>query len=70
MADTVRGEDRESGTLRPPWAGRPTEQYRIAGVLLGIGVLLSVVTVLTNRRTGPGVPPLDPDRFTKGGPVN
>jgi APA family basic amino acid/polyamine antiporter len=55
--------------LATPWAGRPTEQYRIAGVLLGIGVLW-VVTVLVNRRTGPAVPPLDPDRFTTGGPVN
>jgi APA family basic amino acid/polyamine antiporter len=58
------------GFLATPWAGRPTEQYRIAGVLLGIGVLLWVVTVLVNRRTGPAVPALDPDRFTKGGPVN
>ncbi|MCZ2827377.1 APC family permease [Modestobacter sp. VKM Ac-2986] len=56
--------------LATPWAGRPTEQYRIAGVLLGIGVLLWVVTVLVNRRTGPAVPPLDPERFTSGGPVN
>jgi len=56
--------------LATPWAGRPGEQYRIAGVLLAIGVALWVVTVLVNRRTGPGVPPLDPERFTKGGVVN
>jgi len=56
--------------LATPWAGRPTEQYRIAGVLLGIGVLLWVVTVLVNKRSGPAVPPLDPERFTKGGVVN
>ncbi len=56
--------------LATPWAGRPTEQYRIAGVLLAIGVVLWGVTVLINRRTGPAVPPLDPERFTKGGPVN
>ncbi|WP_299959371.1 APC family permease [uncultured Modestobacter sp.] len=56
--------------LATPWAGRPTEQYRIAGVLLGVGVLLWGVTVLVNRRTGAAVPPLDPDRFTSGGPVN
>jgi basic amino acid/polyamine antiporter, APA family len=56
--------------LATPWAGRPTEQYRIAGVLLAIGVVLWGVTVLVNRRTGPAVPPLDPERFTKGGPVN
>ncbi|WP_138731901.1 APC family permease [Modestobacter excelsi] len=58
------------GFLATPWAGRPTEQYRIAGILLGIGVLLWVVTVLVQRRTGRAAPPLDPDRFTKGGPVN
>ncbi len=56
--------------LATPWAGRPSEQYRIAGILLGIGVLLWVVTVLVQRRTGQAAPPLDPDRFTKGGPVN
>jgi amino acid transporter len=56
--------------LATPWAGRPTEQYRIAGVLLAIGVVLWLVTVLVNRRTGPAVPALDPERFTKGGPVN
>jgi basic amino acid/polyamine antiporter, APA family len=58
------------GFLATPWAGRPSEQYRIAAVLLGIGVLLWVVTVLVQRRTGRPAPPLDPDRFTKGGPVN
>jgi amino acid transporter len=58
------------GFLATPWAGRPSEQYRIAGILLGIGVLLWVVTVLVQRRTGQSAPPLDPDRFTKGGPVN
>jgi len=56
--------------LATPWAGRPSEQYRIAGILLGIGVLLWVVTVLVNRRTGPAVPAPDPERFTSGGPVN
>ena len=56
--------------LATPWAGRPTEQYRVAGVLLGIGVLLWGVTVLVNRRTGPAIRPLDPERFTTGGPVN
>jgi hypothetical protein len=27
-------------------------QYQVAGVLMGIGVLLWIVTVLINRRTG------------------
>jgi hypothetical protein len=58
------------GFLATPWAGRPGEQYRIAGILLGIGVLLWVVTVLVNRHTGTARQPLDPDRFTSGGPVN
>jgi hypothetical protein len=58
------------GFLATPWAGRPTEQYRIAGVLLAIGIVLWGVTVLINRRTGAAVPRLDPERFTKGGPVN
>jgi len=53
-----------------PGAGRPTEQYRISGVLLAIGVVPWGVTVLINRRTGAAVPALDPDRFTQGGPVN
>jgi amino acid transporter len=58
------------GFLATPWAGRPGEQYRIAGILLGIGVLLWLVTVLVNRHTGTARTPLDPDRFTTGGPVN
>lgn len=35
-----------------PWTGRASVQYTIAGVLIGIGVLLWVVTVLVNRKTG------------------
>ena len=38
--------------LATPFAGRPAEQYKIAGVLLAIGVVLWGVTVLVNRRTG------------------
>jgi hypothetical protein len=30
---------------------------------------LWLVTVLVQRRTGNTTPPLDPDRFTSGGPV-
>ncbi|TFV62217.1 UNVERIFIED_ORG: APC family permease [Bacillus sp. AZ43] len=48
------------GFLATPWAGRPAEQYRIAGILLAIGVLLWAVTVLVNRRTGAQVPDFDP----------
>jgi amino acid transporter len=35
--------------LAGPWTGRDPVQYRIAGVLLAIGVALWVVTVLINR---------------------
>ncbi|MCU1404774.1 MAG: amino acid permease [Glaciihabitans sp.] len=38
-----------------PWSsGRAIEQYEIAGVLLGIGVLLWVVTWIANRRSHAG----------------
>ncbi|MGX5732972.1 APC family permease [Bosea thiooxidans] len=38
--------------LAGPWTGRASVQYTIAGVLIGIGVLLWIVTVFVNRRTG------------------
>jgi APA family basic amino acid/polyamine antiporter len=52
------------GYLATPWAGRPAEQYRIAGILLGIGVLLWVVTVLVNRARGRQSGRLDPTHLT------
>ncbi|SET71956.1 APC family permease [Geodermatophilus poikilotrophus] len=55
--------------LATPWAGRPVEQYRIAGVLLAIGVVLWSVTVLVNRRTGAQVPRFDPAHLTGEGPT-
>ncbi len=56
--------------LAGPWTGRDPVQYKIAGVLLGIGLVLWVVTVLVNRATG--VKPAEPDMETVGsrGPVN
>jgi APA family basic amino acid/polyamine antiporter len=53
-----------------PWTGRDTVQYTIAGVLIGVGVLLWLVTVLINRATG--VKPAAPTLETVGtsGPVN
>ena len=55
--------------LATPWAGRPVEQYRIAGVLLAIGVVLWGVTVLVNKRTGAEVPRFDPAHLTGEGPT-
>jgi len=50
--------------LATPWAGRPVVQYKIAGVLLAIGVVLWAVTVLVNRRAGRGPIHLDPSRLS------
>jgi amino acid transporter len=52
--------------LAGPWTGRNPVQYQIAGVLLGIGVVLWGVTVLVNRATGQTSP--EPARMR--GPVN
>lgn len=38
--------------LTGPWTGRDPFQYKIAGVLLAIGVVLWVVTVYVNKATG------------------
>ena len=55
--------------LAGPWTGRDPIQYKIAGVLIGIGIVLWVVTVLINRATG--VKPTEPDMEIGGsGPVN
>jgi amino acid transporter len=53
-----------------PWTGRDLVQYKIAGILLGIGVVLWVVTVLVNRATG--LKPAEPAMADIGGsgPVN
>jgi amino acid transporter len=53
-----------------PWTGRDTVQYTIAGVLIGVGVLLWLVTVSINRATG--VKAAAPTLETVGtsGPVN
>ena len=51
-----------------PWTGRDVAQYRIAGVLLAIGVALWVVTLLVNRATGVTEPPIDArDRHPRAG---
>jgi len=56
--------------LAGPWTGRDPVQYKIAGVLIGIGIVLWFVTVLINRTTG--VQPTEPEMadIGGGGPVN
>jgi amino acid transporter len=53
-----------------PWTGRDPVQYKIAGILIGIGVVLWVITVLINRAQG--VKPADPiaEDIGGAGPVN
>jgi basic amino acid/polyamine antiporter, APA family len=38
--------------LAGPWTGRDPVQYKVAGILIGIGIVLWVVTVFINRATG------------------
>ena len=52
--------------LAGPWTGRDPVQYKIAGMLLGIGIVLWVVTVLVNRATG--LKPTEPVMEEIGGP--
>lgn len=49
-----------------PWTGRDPVQYNIAGILIGIGVVLWVVTVMINRAAG--VRPSEPVMAEIGGP--
>lgn len=56
--------------LAGPWTGRDPVQYKIAGILIGIGIVLWFVNYLVNRSIGqkPGEPTME----TTGGsgPVN
>lgn len=56
--------------LTGPWTGRDFVQYRIAGVLLGVGVVLWFVTVLVNRSAGVKPAELNMEKLGGGGPVN
>jgi amino acid transporter len=40
------------GFLVGPWTGRDTQQYVIAAVLIGVGIVLWAVTMAINRATG------------------
>lgn len=54
-----------SAFLVGPWTGRDPVQYKIAGVLLAIGVVLWVITLFINRATG--VKPVAPRMEDLGG---
>jgi APA family basic amino acid/polyamine antiporter len=56
--------------LAGPWTGRDPVQYKIAGILIGIGIALWVVNFLVNRAIGQK--PAEPTMETIGGsgPVN
>jgi APA family basic amino acid/polyamine antiporter len=80
--DTVEHDHFRTPTLLPvlgalfcaffagPWTGRDPVQYKIAGILIGVGVVLWLVTVMVNRAAG--VQPSDPtmEDFGGHGPVN
>ena len=56
--------------LTGPWTGRDFVQYRVAGVLLAVGVVLWFVTVIINRSTGVRRAEPDMESLGRGGPVN
>ncbi len=55
--------------LAGPWTGRDPVQYKVAGVLLGIGVVLWLVTIYVNKATGLHAEPMD-ERMSTRGPTN
>ncbi|MBA3523956.1 MAG: APC family permease [Geodermatophilaceae bacterium] len=57
------------GFLATPFTGREAGLYGIAGAILAIGVVLWVVTVIVNKRTGRQSDG-DPANLAGGGPVN
>ena len=56
--------------LTGPWTGRDFIQYRVAGVLLAVGIVLWFVTVMINRSTGVRRAEPDMESLGRGGPVN
>lgn len=56
--------------LTGPWTGRDPVQYKIAGVLIGIGILLWFITVLINRATGVRPAASEMADISGSGPVN
>ncbi|WP_028348843.1 APC family permease [Bradyrhizobium murdochi] len=56
--------------LASPWAGRDPVQYRVAGVLIGVGIVLWLITIMINRMTGITRVEPDMEHLGRGGPVN
>jgi amino acid transporter len=56
--------------LTGPWTGRDFIQYRVAGVLLAVGIVLWFVTVMINRAIGVRRVEPDMESVGRGGPVN
>ena len=56
--------------LTGPWTGRDFIQYRVAGVLLAVGIVLWVVTVMINRSIGVRRAEPDMESLGRGGSVN
>jgi basic amino acid/polyamine antiporter, APA family len=56
--------------LTGPWTGRDFIQYRVAGVLLAVGIVLWFVTVIVNRSIGVRGAEPDMESLGRGGPIN
>ena len=49
--------------LATPFTDRPSEQYKVAGVLIAIGIVLWAITQVINKRTGAVYIPIDPEKL-------
>ncbi|MFH5231615.1 APC family permease [Antrihabitans spumae] len=58
------------GFLTTPFTDRPNEEYKVAGILLAIGVVLWAITWYLNKKTGAEPAKLNPEELTGDGPVN
>ncbi|PRH84589.1 amino acid permease [Labrys okinawensis] len=56
--------------LTGPWTGRDPVQYQIAGILIGVGIMLWLVTIFVNRATGTQRAEPDMGNIGGDGPVN
>ncbi|KRR16945.1 APC family permease [Bradyrhizobium retamae] len=56
--------------LASPWTGRDPVQYRVAGVLIGVGIVLWLITIMVNRTSGITRVEPEMEHLGRGGPVN